>query len=223
MRIGTDPGRTKHLIGTSALMLSIVACTCGPVNTVLNAQATVQAARFEIESLATQAEESAPTLERELLDFQATVEAGADVISQWAFIATASSQFGVSGWSAAQMRGRPDVYPECGDIAQAWSSDAPDGAEQVSLRYASPVGPQRIDIYETFTPGAIIAVDVVGLSGNFYLVYASSAGVVEECPRILTIDVTGVDEKVNEVVIYLDETGHPASNQIDAVQLTGTQ
>jgi hypothetical protein len=46
----------------------------------------------------------------------------AQSIHLWAIEATANSEYSNTRWSAAQMVGAPDTYPQYGDIDTAWTT-----------------------------------------------------------------------------------------------------
>jgi len=194
-------------IAGAALMLAVVACTCGTDAVFDQITSTLEAES----GVGIDSAEQAPVPDTDNPAFE---------LSQFADQASATSQYGSQSWSAGQMVDIPDT-DACGDITTAWASDSPDGPEQLTLGYAVSVIPTQINIYETYNPGAIVQVAVVSESGGETVVYEAAQQVVEECPRILSIEVDGVTDYVQQVVIRLDETNHPSWNEIDAVQLIG--
>jgi hypothetical protein len=145
----------------------------------------------------------------------------AQEIEQWASGATASSEYGSDSWSAAQATGVPNTA-ECGDIVTAWASATSDGVDWLKLVYNTPVVPTRIDIYQTYNPGAINRVEVVDTNGQTYEVYQAAPTVLETCPYVLSIFVSGVNARVNTVIIHVDQSATMEWSEIDAVQLVGT-
>lgn len=141
-------------------------------------------------------------------------------LEQWAVGASATSQFTDDGWSAQQVVGIPNVFG-CGDDSFAWASADQNGVDSITLRYSEEVIPRRIDIYETYNPGAIERVTVIDETGSENDVYTNNPATTTECPRLLRIPVDGIEAPIDTVVIYLDQTNHPSWNEIDAVQLVG--
>lgn len=140
---------------------------------------------------------------------------------QWAVAAIASTQYGDESWAAHQATGAPDT-PECGDIATAWATESSSGEDWLEVRFDRAVIPARIEIYETYNPGAVVMVEVADAQGGFReVVYTASVAVVEDCPRVLTIDVSGIDQPIDAVTVYLDQREHNGWNEIDAVGLYG--
>lgn len=166
-----------------------------------------------------------PTLDAAMTEAAAGTESGGEVQNgangQWAIAASASSQYGSDGWSANQMTGAPDVYPECGDITEAWASNSSSEVATVNLTYAQAVIPSQINIYQTYYPGAISQVTVMSANGESAVVYTAVPADIDECPYILTIDVSGVNFAVKQVEIVVDQTNHASWNEIDAVELVG--
>ncbi len=148
----------------------------------------------------------------------------AQSFKQWAIEATATSEFSSTRFSAAQMVGAPDTYPDYGDIETAWAPAYwnDDGA-RVELRYAEAVVVQEIEIYETYNPSAITKVELVDEAGFSYEVWRGEAWVAPKESRIFRIRNTRVKTPVNRVRLYLDCSKVEGWNEIDAVGITGTR
>ena len=68
-----------------------------------------------------------------------------------------SSQY--NGWPANNVVGKPNTYPEYGDIKTAWApSTINKGQEFLELDFNESIRINRIDIYETYNPGALVKV-----------------------------------------------------------------
>lgn len=186
-------------------------------------EAQLTSAAPTLEAVQTQAAQALPTLEAQLTGVAPTVQAGlGGEIRQWASRAHATSQYADPAWSAAQAAGAPDT-PQCGDIDSAWASADSTGVDTLTLEYDTPVVPARIEIHQTYNPGAITQVDVTIPGGGVtHIVYQAQPKPVTECPFILVIPISGLDVKVGEVILYLDQSAHPSWNEIDAVELIGT-
>jgi hypothetical protein len=144
----------------------------------------------------------------------------AGALRQWATGATASTEYGSDSWSARQATGAPDTT-ECGDIQTAWASETSDGVDWLEVSFATPVVPTEISIRETYSPGFINRVEVKDERGLYHTVWEGTPGAVEQCPRVLTIPVSGVDVRINVVRINLDQRDGGDWNEIDAVELVG--
>jgi hypothetical protein len=226
------------------LNLAVVACTCGPLSQIREIQTTAQAGIATAQGLATdvgdlaptinaamtEAAEAAPGLDLTTTAAVATADAAAgfadgqvplDENAQWAIAASATSQYGDDAWSATQAVGPANTFA-CGDQTTAWASGSSNEIATLTLDFASPVIPNAIIIYETYSPGAVVRVEVFDLNGNPTTVYTATPIENPVCPNILTIAVSGVTTTVNRVAITVDQTSHSSWNEIDAVQLLGT-
>ncbi|MBN1920805.1 MAG: hypothetical protein JW892_06135 [Anaerolineae bacterium] len=142
-------------------------------------------------------------------------------LEQWAVTATASSEYGNPDWAAIQAIGAPNTQ-ECGDFVTAWASSTSSSPyEWLELRYAIPVFPDQIRIYETYSPGSIIRVEVITPVSDYIAVWEDGPRTDEDCPHVLTIPVEGIEERVFGVRITLDQSIIQSWNEIDAVQLVG--
>ena len=140
---------------------------------------------------------------------------------QWAVSATASSEYGVTGWSAMQATGAPDT-PECGDYTTAWASEGYDTAEWIELDYDTPVLPTEINIYQTYNPNQVIQVELRDLEGNYQTVYLGTPqDESDDCPFVLSISTEGIDWQVDGVRITINQSEFEDWNEIDAVELVG--
>jgi hypothetical protein len=141
-------------------------------------------------------------------------------ISQWAVSASASSEFGTSGWIAASATGAPDVT-ECGDNTSAWASYATDTVEWLQVGYATPVYATQVVIHISYNPSYVTAVELIDTNGNYHSVYTAQPQEMT-CPAQLTISFPKTAYQVSGVKITIDQTTLYSWSEIDAVQLTGT-
>ena len=140
---------------------------------------------------------------------------------QWAVSATASSEYGDTGWAAMQATGAPDT-PECGDYTTAWASEGYDTVEWIELDYDTPVLPTEVNIYQTYNPNQVIQVALRDLEGDYQTVYLGTPqDESDDCPFVLSIPIEGIDWQVDGVKITIDQTEFEDWNEIDAVELVG--
>ena len=147
----------------------------------------------------------------------------AQSIHLWAIEATANSEYSNSRWSAAQMVGAPDTYPRYGDIDTAWTTAYMNTTDNVwaDLQYAEAIIVEKIEIYETYNPGAITKVELIDEAGASHEVWRGDAWVAPNQSRIFRISNIRVKTPVNRVRLYLDCSKVPGYNEIDAVGITG--
>ena len=133
-----------------------------------------------------------------------------------------STQYSETSWSAQQALGAPNVYPQHGDIAQAWASKtADDHDEWIELAYETPRSVSPVEIYETFNPGAINTVELITTSGRRIELRAPS---LKETDKMIaanksTIQTPCTSEPIAAVRINISSTNVSGWNEIDAVGL----
>jgi DNA-binding beta-propeller fold protein YncE len=162
-------------------------------------------------------EDAATQAESEL-----SAEPAAEEIRQWASEATASSEWGSTGWAAYQAAGEPDTLTQgCADDVTAWAAEGSDTVEWIELTYETAVVPSEIHIIQTYTPDQVVLVEVVDLLGSSTTVYTGEPeDVGDVCPYTLTVPVD-VDFEVKTIKITLDQSILAYWNEIDAVELVG--
>jgi len=141
-------------------------------------------------------------------------------VRQWAVGGVASSSYSDPDWGAQQATGAPNVTG-CVDDQRAWSPETADGVDWLEVSFATAVVPTEVNIHESSSPGFINKVEVKDETGLYYTVWEGIPGAVEECPRVLTVSVSGVSVRVSAVRISLDQRNGGDYNEIDAVELVG--
>lgn len=229
------------------MALAALACVCGPIARIQtgiqraqNAAGTAQAVATDVgdvvgtgQAFATAVSTAEQGFATQLGPVGATFEAGLEelgptliaadleMVRQWPLSATATSQREVVNYSAAQAVGAPNTA-QCGDATSAWAPLIPQSTqEELTLHFSEPVLPTEINIYETFNPGAVVQVRMVDVFGNTPVVYQSEPLFILECPRTLTIPVSGVTVTSSVVIITINQLNSPGGAQIDAVELVG--
>jgi len=180
-------------------------------------------------SASTKAAASGPTVEEADEPAIEDPEYGVDAVDhnsgefvQWAARATASSEYSSTDWSALQATGEPDTYPDHGDIETAWAPlDEDAGIEWLDLKYQVPVWISRVEIYETYNPGAITGIEIYDQKGGRHLAWE---GTMESArtARISPIEMDA-DFPSDRIRITLDTRRVSGWNEIDAVALIGTR
>ena len=143
-------------------------------------------------------------------------------IRQWASDADGSSQYGTDAWGFVQATGEPNV-DVCSDDTRAWASETATGEDYLILYYDEAVIPTEINIYQSYTPGSIIRVEVANSETEDVFEIENSADPGDSpCPGVLTVTIEGAETPVDTVIIYLDQSIGGSWNEIDAVELVGT-
>jgi hypothetical protein len=142
-------------------------------------------------------------------------------IRQWATSATASSQYGEDSYSAMQAAGAPNTFA-CADSVSAWASLTSTEQATLTVLFDVPVIPSRVNIHQTYNPGAITGIDLLPADGSGALEVTNSADPGgSPCPGVSSIDILGDAPLVNGVTIHLDQSKLANWNEIDAVELVG--
>lgn len=127
---------------------------------------------------------------------------------------------GGPSWSPGRAAGPPDTADH-GDYATAWASQSPDaGKEWLQVKYPKSVEIGEITIHETYNPGAISSVSAVMPDGSQRIIWEGTmnpdTGVVERAVKVPP----GI--RSDQIRIELDTSRVPGWNEIDAVELVGT-
>lgn len=147
-------------------------------------------------------------------------ELDATEVRQWASSAEATSEYTVSGWSAMQATGAPDT-DSCGDLSTAWASATSTERAALTLYYDTPVIPTRINIFQTYNPGAITSVQLIPADGSSRITLPDSADPGTDCPGVFSVFMDPDLPATNGIVINLDQSITGNWNEIDAVELVG--
>jgi len=147
-----------------------------------------------------------------------------DPNGQWAIQATASSSYndaqGTANWSPNQATGAPNVE-KYGDDGRAWTSKTPDaGIEWLDLKYPKPVHATEVRVRESCGSGAVIKVEVFDEQGAPHAVWQGNDPTTEL--NYLMVKFPKTTFKTDRVKITLATNVIPGWNEIDAVQLVGT-
>jgi hypothetical protein len=147
-----------------------------------------------------------------------------DPNGQWAIQATASSTYndaqGTAGWSANQATGAPNV-DKYGDDGAAWAPKTPDsGIEWLDLKYPRPVHATEVRVRESCGSGAVIKIEVYDEQGGAHAVWQGNDPTTEL--NYLMVKFPKTTFKTDRVKVTLATNVVPGWNEIDAVQLVGT-
>lgn len=143
----------------------------------------------------------------------------APVVTQWASTVIGfSSEYTPQDWSASRVLGEPDVFPGHGDSVNAWASlGADDRTEWLEVGYAQPTRISAVEVYETYNPGAVSAIELVTVSGKKIVAYRGAAKALGQTSRKLRADLACTDEPIANVRVTLASAKVPDWNEIDAI------
>jgi len=147
-----------------------------------------------------------------------------DSNGQWAIQATASSAYndaqGAAGFSANQATGAPNVE-KYGDNDAAWTAKTPDGGiEWLDLKYPKPVHATEVRVRESNASGAVIKIEFYDEQGVAHAVWQGNDPTTEL--NYLMVKFPKTSFKTDRVKVTLATNVVPGWNEIDAVQLVGT-
>lgn len=123
-------------------------------------------------------------------------------------------------WSPGQAAGPPNTEQH-GDYATAWASQNPDGGpEWLQLKYPRAVEIGEINIHESYNPGALAKVSALMPDGSEKVLWQGTEdrdnGIIERAVKVPP----GI--RSDQIRIELDTSRVPGWNEIDAVELVGT-
>jgi hypothetical protein len=131
-----------------------------------------------------------------------------------------STQYSDTAWSAQQALGAPNVYPNHGDIQQAWASRTADGQDEwIELGFDVPRSISAVEIYETYNPGAIGTVELITTSGQRIQLRGPTLERTASPSNKLVLQTSCTAEPIAAVRINVESTGTPGWNELDAVGL----
>jgi len=137
---------------------------------------------------------------------------------QWAAsVRGFSSQYTTASWAADRVLGAPDVFPAHGDNVNAWASlGADDKDEWLEVGYAQPTRISAIEIFETYNPGAISAVEMITASGEHVTAYQGTPRAGGSAKK-LHIDVGCTAEPIVAINVRLASRQVAGWNELDAI------
>jgi hypothetical protein len=126
------------------------------------------------------------------------------------------------GWSTYQILGKPNVYPNYGDIEEAYNPAGFGGQRDfIDLEFDNNGPIDSIFIYQTFTPGFVDSVFVKNPGTQAWeLVYAVPADTLPASAFILAIGFPTTTYNVREVRIGLANDISPGWVELDAVAIS---
>jgi hypothetical protein len=135
-----------------------------------------------------------------------------------------SSQFTSNNWSANKALGKENVYPNYGDISEAWASVLQDDEREfLELGFDTIQTVRTVQIFETYNPGAIDTVYLRDSSSKKWTKIYSKPAVttLEKKSRIFTIQMLETTFFADAIRIAINSKAVSGWNEIDAVAITG--
>ena len=122
-------------------------------------------------------------------------------------------------WGPEQASGPPNT-PGHGDIQTAWASLTEDAQDEwLVLTYETAVVPATVEVHETYNPGALVRVSAFTPAGAEVAVWEGTDPVARGSGRGVAAIPVAAEFATTKVKLYLNSTGVPGWNEIDAVAL----
>ncbi len=129
-----------------------------------------------------------------------------------------STQYASDNWSAAQALGAPDVFPAHGDQVKAWASlTADDRLEFLEVALARPSVLSAVEVYETYNPGAVSEIELIGVSGKRVVVHRQPAAASGQGAQRKRVDFACTAEPIAAIRVTVDSQRVAGWNEIDAI------
>lgn len=113
-----------------------------------------------------------------------------------------------------------DVFPGGGDNANAWASlGADDQDEWIEVGFAQPMQASAVEIYETFNPGSISAIELIDAGGEHRTAYQGAPGATGKTANKLRAEITCTGSPIVAVRVKLASAMVPGWNELDAIGL----
>jgi hypothetical protein len=123
------------------------------------------------------------------------------------------------------MCGVSNVYPEYGDNRKAWAPKSSKGTiETFELQFQEPIYLARIDIYETYNPGAVTNISVFDSETKEMLPIYEGQPMQPTLPlksRIFSPSVTVHQALVDCIQVIMDTNQSASWSEIDAIKVFG--
>ncbi len=139
-----------------------------------------------------------------------------------------SSQYATESWSAAQVLGPPDVPSGNHDHVNAWASRGADDQEEfLEVSLHRPVLASAVHIYETYNPGAVTKIELIGEHGRRQVLVGQDLTDTSALGHLLRVQLpcTGErsGERITAVRVTLDSQSIEGWNEIDSIGVESCQ
>jgi hypothetical protein len=145
-------------------------------------------------------------------------------VGQWMNNVISCTSF-YDGWHPHNMCGVSNVYPEYGDNRKAWAPKSSKGTiETFELQFQEPIYLARIDIYETYNPGAVTNISVFDSETKEMLPIYEGQPMQPTLPlksRIFSPSVTVHQVLVDCIQVIMDTNQSASWSEIDAIKVFG--
>jgi hypothetical protein len=129
-----------------------------------------------------------------------------------------SSQYNTTDYSASQILGSPDRYPQCSGN-NVWSASSEDGSRQfIVVGFATPQPVNTVRVYQTRGSGGVDTVYIRNAAnGNWQTIYTATAAATNCAEALLEIKIPTTAYNVDAVRIAVNNPAVPEWQEFDAV------
>ena len=125
---------------------------------------------------------------------------------------------GTRPWGPEQAKGKPDTRGY-GDLQTAWATQNPDGgAEWLELLYEEAKPIQKIRVYCTFNPGALVKITTFQAGGHEVVFWEGEQPPKDEV-EVFEVVAKGEAPRTQKIKLYFDTKRKSGWNEIDAVEM----
>ena len=125
---------------------------------------------------------------------------------------------GTRSWGPEQATGMPDTRGY-GDLQTAWATQNPDGgAEWLELLYEEAKPIQKIRVYCTFNPGALVKITTFQADGQEVVFWEGEQPPKDEV-EVFEVVAKGEAPRTQKIKLYFDTKRKSGWNEIDAVEM----
>ena len=125
---------------------------------------------------------------------------------------------GMRPWGPEQATGTPDTRGY-GDLQTAWATQNPDGGpEWLELSYDQPRAIQKVRVYCTFNPGALVKVTALSPEGREVVFWEGEQSPKDEVDQFEVFSQSS-PVTAQKIKLYLDTQRKKGWNEIDAVEV----
>ncbi|XP_041365205.1 uncharacterized protein LOC121380454 [Gigantopelta aegis] len=129
--------------------------------------------------------------------------------------------FDTPNWAGFQVLGAPDIYPNYGDLEQAWTPIVINANQWIQVEIPESVYVMEVRVYETWNGGALKAISVRAPNSTWVQVWQTTQLVKVSESRIFSPTFNMTSFLSNTIRLDLDLTFFNVSVGIDAIKVVG--
>ena len=132
-----------------------------------------------------------------------------------------SSQKGTKEYSAMQVLGKPELFPQGGKVGCSWTpSQENSTSEFIHVSFDTSIYIQRIIIAESFNPGSVSRIYLIDEEGNEFKVLDRAAEKEQNGSKVFIHDIPKTSYKVKSVKVFFQTFAVSGRIFIDAIGIS---